>query len=603
MSNSTIYDVKVKYAVDGAPAVAGLKSIHAAAEKTSEGVFSIKGALEALAIKEIFSIGKEALIDFNSEIDNMKIGMTTVMQMNLHMPFEKARMEADKLFETFQVMAKKSPLMTKDFMEMASAIAPAVAMAGGGPDKLAKLTAGALTAGMAYGSRADITAMDVQEMLMGSVNKKNRLGNQLLGSIGMDHEEFNKKSGSERASLVEKMFTNDGLKKAADRFGETFKGQLSTIEDNLQIALGQAGRPLMESLTAEAKKINMWIEKNPKAIAEFVSDLGGALKDTFGAIKDAAGWLLDNRDLLETLAKTFLVFKGAQMGTNIIKKFAEGAAGLVDNLKGAGSELGNIFGSGEGGILSRVGMFGSLLGKAIPYIGLFTAALEVASGLVNSYAASDKKARDAGKSIHEAVGDYPQLLERSQLLADALHGKGALGPMASGNADLKGRMQTEMEGIQAKLWDPQKLGEALRKVSDAAEEHGGKGFKTLDLGTMQKAGLYLPELYNSKNKQESEQFRYEAGTILGIFNKLGEDTRTAALHAAFPEQYGGQKPVEAPTPDGGWKGGEKPNVNVTIQHIEVASEDPDRFVFGLSKIAEQATKHSTQSQHSISGGL
>src|SRR5260221_448321 len=188
--SETIYSVKVRYAVDGDKASAGLKDIARHADKTGESIFSIKHALEAVAIEKVFHAGKEALIDFNSEIDQMKIGMTTVMQMNLHMPFEKANKEADKLFETFQQLAKKSPLTTKDFMEMATAISPAIAMAGGGPEKLAKITQGALTAGLAYGQRSDIVAMDVQEMMMGNVTKRNRLGNELLGSIGMEHDVF-----------------------------------------------------------------------------------------------------------------------------------------------------------------------------------------------------------------------------------------------------------------------------------------------------------------------------------------------------------------------------------------------------------------------------
>jgi len=57
-------------------------------------------------------------------------------------------------------------------------------------------------------------------------------------------------------------------------------------------------------------------------------------------------------------------------------------------------------------------------------------------------------------------------------------------------------------------------------------------------------------------------------------------------------------------PDSKWGGNATgKDVNINIQKVEVASSDPDRFIFGLVNMAEQVLKHPTQSQHTIAGGF
>lgn len=605
--NSTIYDVRVRYAIDGDRASGGLRDIARHADKASEGVFSLKHAMEALAIKEVFHLGKEALIDFNSEMDSLRIGLSTVMNMNLHMPIEKANKEADKLFDTFQALAKKSPLTTKDFADMANMIAPAIALAGGGPDKLAKITAGALTAGLAYGQRADIVGLDVTEMMMGNVTKRNRLGNQLLGSIGMEHGEFNKKSASERATLVEKMFSQEGLKKAADRFGETFKGQTSTLKDNLQIALGQVGMPLMQALTGEVKKWNAWIEKHPKLIAETISHIGDMIKDAFAFVQKAAGWLFDNRELFLTLGKTFLVFKGAQLGANVFKKFADGIGNLTENFKTAGTSIVGLFtGAGGGGI---TGAFSSLtgvltgVGGVIPALGLFVGGLQIAFDVLNTHSEADKKAKDFHLEMHEAVGEFPALGSRKSFLESSLAGKNPMmGPLSD---EMKDRFSTELESVSGKFNDHQKLGEAIKSMGDANKKAGGASFADLSMEGFRHLDRQINmNSFAMGDETGNKQFADDMHTISDRLNKMPMEELLDVLKYVNPDQFG--KPdLAAPKAEEPWKnlGPDKSNINVTIQKIEVASEDPDRFVFGLAKIGEQATKHPTQSQHTIPGGF
>lgn len=603
--NSTVYDVKVRYALDDR-ASKGASGMASGFDKASSSAMSLKGVLATIGGAAVLKKGYDALIGFNNEIDQMKIGLSTVMQMQLHLPFAKAKNEADKLFDVFQQMAKKSPATTKDFMEMANAIAPAVALAGGGPEKLAKLTQGGVIASMVLGVRSDVAALDIKQMLAGTVSTKDQLAQQLLGSQGIKHEDFNKMSGDKRAGLVEKMLSQDSLKTAADQFGESFKGQISTIQDTLQMALGNVGKPLMASITAEVKKMNTWIERHPKLIAEWGSKLSATIKGAFEFVKSVSGWLVDNKEILFAIGKTFLAFKGAQLGTNIFKNFVGGMSNLVEKMKGAGSTVASLFsgggsGSVTGGFKGLVGIL-SGAGGVIPALGLMAGAVGIVTELLNTHAEDDKKARAAQIDINEAIGDIPEMMDRRQQLKDTLAGKGMMAGMSK-DPMMRQRMETELEGINKNLFDPEKMGAAIQKIDEEARKHGGSGFRDSTKSMMSISDL--PSMFDYEDQGKSKKVTEEVMRFMESFNHLTMDQRDSAFKAAFPEQYGitKQDTPEQSDPSAGWKAGSGKDINVTIQKIEVASEDPDRFVFGIAKLSENAAKHPTSSQHTVVGGF
>lgn len=596
---STIYDVRVKYALDD-KASTGVKGIASATDKAAQSAFSLKGALAAIGGVGALKLGKTLLVDFNSELDQMKIGLTAVMQMQLKYPFEKARIEADKLFNTFQQMAKKSPATTKDFMEMGNAIAPVVAMMGGGPDKIAKLAQGGILASQAFGERADIVGLDIKQMLMGTVSSKDRIAQQLIASRGMDSTKFNALDAKQRASMTESMLQDPALLKAADTMGESFKGQISTLQDQLQITFGQAGLPLMQAMTSEIKKWNTWIEKHPKLIQQWVTSFGETVKTGFEYVRSVASWFVDHRDLLADLGKTLLLMKSSQMAGNVFRKFTDGVGSLADTIK---RQVAAFNGGGVGGLVGAAGGFTGLtttiFSKVIPGLALFSSALGIASSLLSSRNEQDRKAREAAISLQEATGEIPKLMSQRENL------KKLMG--STTDATLRGRFSNEMEGLTKKIYSPETLGIALRKISEASEQHGGTSLKTLAHDT---SGLLsnnlihqLPETFDPKNLEDNRRILTEVDKTLKAFQNLPSDLREQALKYAFPEQYGMPTPKETPAPSADWGDLKPPKVEVNIQTVEVASEDPDRFVFSLVKIAENGIRHATQSQHTTPGGF
>ncbi len=604
--NSTTYDVRVKYALED-KASKGAGSIASACDKASTSAFSLRGALAAAGGAMLIGKAKGALIDFNNEIDKMKIGMSTIMQMQLHLPISQANKEADKLFATFQEIAKKSPATTKDFMKMASFIAPAVALAGGGPDKLAKMTQGAVITSLALGEDAEMVGRDIQQMLAGTVGLKDRTALQLLGGAGIDKEKFNAMSAPDRAKKTEELLSQDSLKNAADKMGESFAGQTSTFTDQLQIALGKVGLPLMQAITSEVKKWNTWIEKHPRLIGQYVNSFAGMIKSAFSFVKSVAGFLVDNRETLFTIGKIFLAFKGAQIAQGAIGGLVKGLSGLADTVKKSSGLIGEgIFGSG--GIGSSIGKLSTGLLGALPAIGAFTAGLFaaaswVADNMPNTLNKGEKKAMGTVDTMAETLHEATQTITRIK----EIEKQGALLPKG-----MNEEQKTEVENLRAKFSDPNFMAPILKGID---EQSGGQlrsktpteffekglGISNEDMdshGTFAAQKFLGTDALGTNMDKAHIKTLYEVDqTLTAIQSMMGVFERNDIFEAAFNDKY---KPK---MPDSTWKPTTDAKVEVNIQRVEVASEDPDRFVFGLVKIGEQASKHATSSQHATPGGF
>jgi hypothetical protein len=608
--SSTIYDVKVRYTMDG-NAKRGMDSLAASTDKAHKSGMSLRGVLATIGGVGLLAAGKKALVDYNSEIQKMKIGLTTVINMQLKKPWDEAKRSADKLFERFQDMAKKSPATTKDFMEMGADLAPTIASMGGGTDKIASLTQGAILASQALGERADVVALDVKQMLAGTVGLKDRVANQLLSAEGMNKEDFNAMDAAKRAGLVEKMLTGPSLQNAANEFAESFAGQSSTFRDQLEITLGQVGKPLMESLTAEVKKWNTWIDKHPKQIARIANEMGSMIKGAFSFVRDVVTWLVDHRDTIMTIGKVFLVFKGAQLASNTIRGVADGISSFAGALKKGTNTMGEAM-YGNAGMITGLMKFGGALLAATPYIAaLGMAAFEAGNKLWDWATGKSKRdAQDAAstkdvRSLDEALGDSSKTIARLRQLDQLTENASATDPMAM-------VWQRERDSLIEKLNDPQFAGEILRNVDDAiAERYPDARREYKDRGPLD----FMQRGFNPQNPLLAQSWEMHGGdiklleevknTLQGLQDYVRLSAREGIYAAAFPDQMPGQQEEQkANSYMSGWNPNPtKKDFNITIQRMEVASEDPDRFVHGLTQLAEDAVKNKTQASTTNAGGF
>lgn len=643
--SSTTYQVNVEYKVID-KAMSGISAIHGAAGRLSDTLFSMKGAIAAVGAFAAFGKGKELLIDFNQEMFTLKQSMSVVMQMNMHLPFQKATDAANDLFNKFQDIAKRSPFLTSDFMHMAAMIAPAISMAGGGVQSLQTMTEGAVKAGMAFNIRPDQMAMDIQEMLQGNVRLTSRTARSLIASQGIDYHDFNHLDMSKRAQMTQKILTDPAILRGNEIMAHSFSGEWSTIADNLQIQFGKAGEALNGQFTDTFRQINEWIQTHPEKIRKWVADLSGGLTKAFDFFRNVTEFITRNKDTLLTIAKAYGMYRitsaaGSILGFGGVSGQGKGTgAGAVSGFSGMAENFasgyygkyrgtafqgfGTSIGRGVGGVISGMGGILPALGGVALVAGSVVTAFTLLRDVINREATERQKNVD---SLGFALKEFDETRNRTSFLA--------------GQTNRSDRATNELEALRTKTLSPEFLGEQIKRIDELSRSQGGKGLRDLSFDQLRDMKLetslkdrvegktsLLETLFPHTDFFQNDPSTWEKNQLiksntLALFellqglapmdksmqsfsdtlqgkSTLMSDTLLNAFKVAFPDQFGKLRPNDVSED---WKPVKDKNVNVTIQRVEVASEDPDRFVFGLARIAEDGLKHATQSQHVIPGGF
>lgn len=586
MLGKTAYEVGIRYTLDD-KAARGLTSMGNAADGAGKNIAKLKGLLAGVGVglAGAFYVGKKYLVDYNSQIDQMRIGLTTVIQSQLHKPFAQARKEADGLFLRMQEVAKKSPATTKDFIEMANAIAPAVAQLGGGVGKIESLSTGAVIAAQAYGFQADVAGRDISQMLRGDVTDRDQLAKLLLGSRGIDKDKFNAMSGSERGRITEEVLNDKSLKDAADRFGDSFQGQLSSLQDQLQITLGEVGKPLVSAITAEFKKWNQWISKNPGIIADWAKTFGRALVDGFQAVKKAVGWIVDNRETIMMIAKVFAAFKIGQLAGGVVGDVIGGLGKLGSSLSGATSAIG-LF---AGAAMALATWVDDVQSKEIKNKTDMVTVREYTEKLYGSGDQYDDNLRHLGRNARadkfirpDGTVDVNKLVQMNGARNSADVERGMTGVTEAGFWQTINKTQMSKE-------------EAERMIATGSFRGMDYGRTSQDSEAVVIRQIAALTLAAAETQQEAAKRQLEAAS-LAMFN--------GDMFQNMLGIFGMSNKNIADQLEGGWKEGAKTgDMNVTINKIEVASEDPDRFVFGMNRAFERAAQNRTQAKNAIAEGL
>lgn len=559
-AGSTVYDVRLDYSFRDKGAKKGVEDLARGADRANSSFSGLKGVMAAVAGGTAFHLGKKYLIDYNSQIDSMKISLSTVIGSQLHVPFAKASKEADRLFDVFQEMAKKSPATTKDYIEMANGIARGVTMAGMGTKDLQELTGGAVIAAQAFGIRADMAALDIEQMLAGNVTNRDRMAKALLGSMGLSHTEFNKLNQSKRNDIVKKSLGQQSIKDAAEAFGNSFEGQISTLQDNLQITFGKVGLPLMQAITAEIKKWNTWIDKNPAKIKEFVQDFGNAMKEGFTFGKELVSMLIENKDTLMNIAKVWLAIKGTGMAIGAGK-------GLFDNMK-----------TGLAGASSGLGGMVAGLGSVVGALAALYLAAKTFATWVDHQQGKDIDADTDASLLAQTSGRFV-----SARIRKAKNDKFGWG-MTPKQTD---ELNSASMGLLRNAYD---MG-ALKKTS----LKGIPGIPGMPLGLDQlfpETGLVrldvrkLEEGLSKTALVDSMQAQVKAYTMEADKLMTGNSALANMVLGMFPAMTAEQKD--------GLNSNAKTKVDVNINRIEVTSDDPDRFVYDAINAFEEVARNPTQ---------
>src|SRR5262245_39344191 len=103
---NTDYLVSLKYSLDDKAAAAALAGIADKADKAGRHVEGLKNSFSHLAgAVGLHFVGHEAkkvFVDFNSELEQMRIQLSTMIQLNFPVTLERATEKAGELFGEFQ---------------------------------------------------------------------------------------------------------------------------------------------------------------------------------------------------------------------------------------------------------------------------------------------------------------------------------------------------------------------------------------------------------------------------------------------------------------------------------------------------------------------
>lgn len=356
--DTTTYRVETQMVAKDEASVA-FRAITQSANVATGAIERLKQGIGLLGIGLGFHAAKEKLVDFNAELEDSRVVMAGMLTMFTGASIEKSWDRAGQSVETFNKMAAKSSLTTKDLVNLSSMIERPLLQAGVRMNDIEKITFGAANAAKAFGISPEVASMDIQQALSTGVHIKDRFMMSLLAQkeIGYTPEKFNALNSAGRIKVMQQSTETKAIIAMAKKQGEdTFHGVTSTLEDNMSLMFGGIGLNLFREVTHEVQDWNTWLDKNSLALEKMGRTLSQSLVSGFRYVKDVFQFLYDHGDTLLTLGKVWAAVK---------------VGGMLSGGVGFGKgNLSAVMGAAGGATSSVVGAVGSMFRSAILSVGI-----------------------------------------------------------------------------------------------------------------------------------------------------------------------------------------------------------------------------------------
>lgn len=607
----------------------------------------------------------KALIGFNARVETTKVQIAGMLALAKKTDLADQARTAEAMYARLQKRAMTLPGTTQEYVDMAGKLTRVVIDSGGTVKDIEDMTVGATVAAKGLGEQWEVAARDIEQALMGRYNTTDPFSSKVLGSIGYKGEEGREKwrqlSEEKRLMEMKRGLGQKQFEQMGEAQGATFSGVLSTLQDNFEQIVGKIGLPLFKAITAEVKSWNSWLDANKERVDEIAKSLGEGLVKGFTIVKDALGLLVRNADTLITLGKVWAVVKiggmlgGAGQG---LAGMAAGAGGKLGWFRGARDsfdEHGNYQYQAAGAGRSPVGGFGGAMNN-LPLLGQAAGAgyalgtlINNATGLSHAISGSVEVHGELLDATDKTTQQFIRLVRGSDVLEAALRrtAQAANGGSSTGitNAVGQGNVFAQQKAaIEAYLKETG--GEAVdistgSRVLDMFADStlgmfgtnrdqmmtGGNTAKLEAMGIDPKlVGQEMADALAEKQSQieaaaTGAQMLGKGAMALGITQLTDYQRQTLdvaqaqekVLNYMYAQLANGIpiNPSDVMTmlrestndPNGTHKGiGNKPNVNVTIQHIEVQSEDPDRMAFGLIESFRDMAKNPSSALSALREG-
>ncbi len=598
---TTTYDINVRYQLEDR-ATKGAKKIGSSLQKTSRHAIGLGSTLKNVAALAGAGFGmgiaKKFLIDYNASLQETKLRMTGLMQLNLGGVWADNQKEANRLIEHFKEDAKASAGTMQDFAEFAGMITGPVLRAGLSMKDLREITQGGVVAAKAFGVEAGMAALDIEQALAGTLSKKDRFARALLEPMGLDTETWNKMAKEQPEKLGEnlvKAFNQPALKQMAESYKSTWAGVTSSLQDSLQQTLGKVGIPLMAALQKEVVKMNDFFEKNPKKIEAFVTKFSGALMDGFKFVKEVVTLIVKHSSTLLSIAKAFIAFK-------VIRGVGGMLAGPFDMMAKFGKQMGTA-GTAADGFANKMTGIGNKLSLAA---GLMAAAFAAATLIADAVDRSQE--RDLQK-----VGRLPQQLLDAPTdelgTVKTVTAAKDLGFVKNGKFD-KAAWDKQV-GVEKTRGAASNLG--LDILAGATGGLVGRDIIGRTEGgdpRSEAAQRHIIEALKKDTDSKSKAFDEWANKFSGIVDRLGVLAVLGRTDEQQPFRFGEEdRSFVGPTGEGEYAAPQTPkatkkngDVRIYINQVKVESADPDRFAMHLIGAVTRSTTKPVASRLRLPGG-
>lgn len=352
------------------------EAISKSAEIATKAVEKMKHGLGLLGVGLGFHEAKKSLIDFNAGLEDSQVVMSGMLTMFTGAPLAKAWDRAGESVATFNRMAAKSSLTTKDLVNMASLIERPLLQSGVAMNDIEKITFGAANAAKAFGIGAEVAAMDIQQALSGGVHIKDRFAMSLLAQKGIDYtpQKFNALDTAHKVDILQKASQSSAILQMAKKQGEdTFHGVISTLEDNMGLLMGRMGTGIFKDITREVASWNDWMDKNSIQIDHIARTVNDSLVTGFRYVKSVFQFMYDHADAIIEIGKVWGVAKlggslggGLGMGggnlSAITASMSPLGASIGNSVRAAILSIGMRF-PGMIGPMNAMGNVGAMMGR------------------------------------------------------------------------------------------------------------------------------------------------------------------------------------------------------------------------------------------------
>ncbi len=606
MSTTTTYDVALRYRLDDKAGKGADELAHKlghAAHQSNELSHAL-GHLGALAGGALGIHGLyKGFVEFNKEVENAKISLTAMVEGGFGGSFQWARGQAEALFSEFQKFSQQTPMTTKEMLEFSRSVAMGVQGAGGSIKDIINVTEQGAVAAKAYGFEASLAGREITEMLQGNIKSTEPFTKALASAGHKSLEDLRAMTAEQRLVFLKSTLNSPALKDAVASMSTSFSGVTSTLVDKLEILMGKVGLPLFKAITNEVGDWNKWIDKNEVAIDHFASSVANGLVDAFHTVKEIFTFIYDHSDTFIAIGKVWAAIKiGNMLG-----------GGLLGGSGGLGGMLGNL-----GTSTSKLGV-GQVLGPAMT-AGLAGYELGKLMGLDKvGESLGDWAAHLTGRT-NKFADSIEQITESTKLLEQAQHDAATrMGQegFASRMQGVQDQRETQIAALSRALGTSENDTSfaGIQKQAAAKDALKAAGVTDMDInqaGGMRQLMFSLRDQSELTRKQQIETTGDTTGLMSLMNSSLMTDYQRQTLNEAKAqnELFGYMNmhlakgiPVNisevldilrnnTADPEGKHKNiAEKPKVNVTIHRIEVQSDDPDRFVFGMVQSFRDAAKN------------